>query len=94
MTSGDMRKDPSWAYFTKKTPEDKTTTICTFCGKVLTGGIYRAKQHFGGLGNTKICPKCPDDVRKEVGERFNQMKQQKDNVNMVHDFDDIGVGND
>lgn len=64
MTSrvGNGYVDPGWEH---ATPQDdkKKKVRCNYCGKVVSGGIYRLKQHLARLsGEVTYCDKAPHDV--------------------------------
>jgi len=43
------------------------TTICNYCGKVMKGGVTRAKEHLmAKKGNVAACTKTPKNVREEL----------------------------
>ncbi|KAL4373353.1 hypothetical protein AHAS_Ahas05G0073300 [Arachis hypogaea] len=39
------RIDPGWKYVSAVEEENTNDTICNFCGKIMRGGITRAKEH-------------------------------------------------
>ena len=41
--------------------------LCNFCGKKITSGITRLKQHLAHLsGQVSSCPKVSENVRKDM----------------------------
>ncbi|OIW06324.1 hypothetical protein TanjilG_17698 [Lupinus angustifolius] len=74
------------------TEKDTNNVICYFCSNTYRGGIARLKNHLmGRLGNVKICPECPTEIREELWEIFNK-KQHKDAATyqrVVQDVRDI-----
>ena len=59
-------KDPGWKYSYWPT-EDKNTVECLLCGKVMSSGIKRAKQHLlGGYGDVLVCEKTTTLIQKEM----------------------------
>ncbi|XP_052210470.1 uncharacterized protein LOC127813510 isoform X1 [Diospyros lotus] len=87
---GSGRKDPAWKYNTLPDPKDINSLKCNFCGKITKGGVYRAKHHLvGGYRNTKVCPKCPSHVKEEIREYMSKKLEEKNNSDVILDFDDI-----
>lgn len=84
MTSrvGNGYVDPGWEH---ATPQDdkKKKVRCNYCGKVVSGGIYRLKQHLARLsGEVTYCDKAPQDVCLQMkqnlqGCRLSKNKQPK-----------------
>ncbi|XP_052178007.1 uncharacterized protein LOC127791885 isoform X2 [Diospyros lotus] len=89
-SSSSGRKDPAWKYNTLPDPKDINCLKCNFCGKITKGGVYRAKQHLvGGYRNAKVCPKCPSHVKEEIREYMSKKLEEKNNSDVIPDFDDI-----
>ncbi|XP_052170572.1 uncharacterized protein LOC127786893 isoform X2 [Diospyros lotus] len=89
-SSSSGRKDPTWKYNTLPDPKDINCLKCNFCGKITKGGVYRAKQHLvGGYRNAKVCPKCPSHVKEEIREYMSKKLEEKNNSDVIPDFDDI-----
>ncbi|GJT12491.1 3-hydroxyisobutyryl-CoA hydrolase 1-like protein [Tanacetum coccineum] len=81
-------KDPGWKYVTKGSILG--STIFCFCKKITHGGIYRAKQYLaGGYRNSKGCQLCPAHVREEMREYLELLRQNKQNAEVLPDFDDV-----
>ncbi|GJT27143.1 3-hydroxyisobutyryl-CoA hydrolase 1-like protein [Tanacetum coccineum] len=81
-------RDPGWKYVMKGSII--RSTICGFCKKITHGGIYRAKQHLaGGYQNSKGCKLCPAHVREEMREYLQVLWKNKQNVEVLPDFDDV-----
>lgn len=92
MTSESNRKDPAWQYAHLVEENNLNKFECNFCGKVSNGGVYRVKQHLaGGYRNVTACPKCPSHVREEIREFMSKKKTQKEEMNMLPDFDDMDM---
>ncbi|XP_075487023.1 uncharacterized protein LOC142526482 isoform X2 [Primulina tabacum] len=54
--------DPGWEHGVAK-DDRKKKVRCNYCGKVVSGGIYRLKQHIARLsGEVTYCDKAPEDV--------------------------------
>ncbi|GMP76061.1 hypothetical protein CsSME_00032900 [Camellia sinensis var. sinensis] len=91
MTSESNRKDPAWQYAHLVEENNLNKFECNFCGKVSNGGVYRVKQHLaGGYRNVTACPKCPH-VREEIREFMSKKRTQKEEMNMLPDFDDMDM---
>ncbi|KAL0386204.1 UNVERIFIED_CONTAM: hypothetical protein Sradi_3014700 [Sesamum radiatum] len=77
MSETSNRKDPGWNYASLPDSNSTNCVKCNFCGKVHKGAITGHKQHLaGGFRNFKSCPKCPENVRTEIGEYLET--QQRD----------------
>lgn len=76
--------DPGWEHGTAQN-EKKKKVKCNYCGKIVSGGIYRLKQHLARVsGEVTYCEKAPEDVYMKMREnlegcRFN--KKPKLSVN-------------
>ncbi|GFP83082.1 hypothetical protein PHJA_000451400 [Phtheirospermum japonicum] len=58
--------DPGWEHGVAQ-DDRKKKVRCNYCGKVVSGGIYRLKQHLARLsGEVTCCEKVPDDVRLKM----------------------------
>lgn len=54
--------DPGWEHGVAQ-DEKKKKVRCNYCGKVVSGGIYRLKQHLARLtGEVTYCDKAPEEV--------------------------------
>ncbi|XP_050205098.1 uncharacterized protein LOC126655136 isoform X2 [Mercurialis annua] len=54
--------DPGWDHGVAQ-DERKKKVKCNYCGKVVSGGIYRLKQHLARVsGEVTYCDKAPDEV--------------------------------
>nr|GFB20037.1 hypothetical protein CTI12_AA179820 [Tanacetum cinerariifolium] len=81
-------RDPGWKYVMKGSIPG--STICRYCKKITHGGIYRAKQQLaGGYRNFKGCQLCPAHVREEMREYLELLRQNKQNTEVLPDFDDV-----
>jgi hypothetical protein len=59
-------KDPVWKYAYWPT-EDKQVVECLLCGKVMSSGSKRLKQHLlGGYGDVLVCEKTTSAIMKEM----------------------------
>ncbi|KAI7738705.1 hypothetical protein M8C21_017898, partial [Ambrosia artemisiifolia] len=54
--------DPGWEHGTAQ--DDKKKKVrCNYCGKIVSGGIYRLKQHLARVsGEVTYCDKAPEEV--------------------------------
>ncbi|KAG9446600.1 hypothetical protein H6P81_012728 [Aristolochia fimbriata] len=72
--------DPGWEHGVAQ-DEKKKKVKCNYCGKVVSGGIYRLKQHLARLsGEVTYCIKAPEEVcqkMKENLEGYRVGKKQK-----------------
>ncbi|XP_028082295.1 uncharacterized protein LOC114283626 [Camellia sinensis] len=92
MTSESNKKDSAWQYAHLVKENNLNKFECNFCGKVSNGGVYRVKQHLaGGFKNVTACSKCPAHVREETREFMSKKKTQKEEMNMLPDFDDMDM---
>ncbi|EEF43186.1 uncharacterized protein LOC8261347 [Ricinus communis] len=54
--------DPGWEHGVAQ-DERKKKVKCNYCGKVVSGGIYRLKQHLARVsGEVTYCDKAPEEV--------------------------------
>ena len=54
-------------------PTNLNTTVCSYCGKVMIGGVTRAKEHLmAKKGNVAPCTKTPQNVREELWKLFKE----------------------
>ncbi|CAI0467590.1 unnamed protein product [Linum tenue] len=63
--------DPGWEHGIAQ-DDRKKKVKCNYCGKIVSGGIYRLKQHLARVsGEVTYCDKAPEDV-------YLKMKQNLD----------------
>ncbi|XP_042045781.1 uncharacterized protein LOC121792059 isoform X2 [Salvia splendens] len=69
--------DPGWDHGVAQ--DDKKKKVrCNYCGKVVSGGIYRLKQHLARLsGEVTYCDKAPDEVRLKMRENLEGRRVSK-----------------
>lgn len=92
--------DPGWDHGVAQ-DEKKKKVRCNYCGKVVSGGIYRLKQHLARLsGEVTYCDKAPDEVRLKmrdnlegcrVGKKSRQSEYEEQsylNFNAVDDLEE------
>ncbi|KAJ0980525.1 hypothetical protein J5N97_008780 [Dioscorea zingiberensis] len=82
--------DPGWEHGVAQ--DDKKKKVkCNYCGKVVSGGIYRLKQHIARIsGEVTYCKKAPEDVylkMKENLEGNRAGKRQRQSEDEEHSFD-------
>lgn len=76
--------DPGWEHGIAQ-DERKKKVKCNYCGKIVSGGIFRLKQHLARMsGEVTHCEKVPDDVclnmRKNLeGCRSGRKRSQSEN---------------
>ncbi|KAK9064815.1 hypothetical protein SSX86_016197 [Deinandra increscens subsp. villosa] len=62
--------DPGWEHGIAQ-DEKKKKVRCTYCGKVVSGGIYRLKQHLARVsGEVTYCEKAPEEVCLKMKENL------------------------
>lgn len=62
--------DPGWEHGIAQ-DERKKKVKCKFCGKVVSGGIYRLKQHLARVsGEVTYCEKAPEEVCLKMKENL------------------------
>ncbi|XP_075503611.1 uncharacterized protein LOC142540977 [Primulina tabacum] len=84
------RKDIAWNYATLPDPKNPNIVCCSFCGKIINGGIYRHKLHLiGGNRNVKACPKCPEHIKEEIKNFMQKKSVLKNQMDDIPHLDDI-----
>ncbi|XP_050372996.1 uncharacterized protein LOC126790697 isoform X2 [Argentina anserina] len=96
--------DPGWDHGVAQ-DERKKKVKCNYCGKVVSGGIYRLKQHLARLsGEVTYCDKAPEDVFMSMsanmeGCRSNKRPRQSEddgqaylNFHPKNDEEEVHVG--
>ncbi|KAH7678542.1 Ribonuclease H-like protein [Dioscorea alata] len=82
--------DPGWEHGVAQ-DEKKKKVKCNYCGKIVSGGIYRLKQHIARIsGEVTYCKKAPEDVylkMKENLEGNRAAKRQRQSEDEEHSFD-------
>ncbi|PSR92451.1 Alanine--tRNA ligase [Actinidia chinensis var. chinensis] len=62
--------DPGWEHGIAQ-DERKKKVRCNYCGKIVSGGIYRLKQHLARLsGEVTYCDKAPEEVCLKMRENL------------------------
>nr|KYP48765.1 hypothetical protein KK1_029567 [Cajanus cajan] len=61
------RSDVAWKHCTPVRENDKNEILCSYCRKVMKGGITRVKQHLiGKAGNVTTCLMAPEADKVEI----------------------------
>ncbi|KAH9620381.1 hypothetical protein KSS87_022032 [Heliosperma pusillum] len=69
--------DPGWDHGTAQDAKKKKVK-CNYCGKVVSGGIYRLKQHLARVsGEVTYCDKAPEDVYTKMRENLESCRSNK-----------------
>ncbi|GLU05172.1 hypothetical protein SLE2022_222860 [Rubroshorea leprosula] len=64
--------DPGWEHGVAQ-DERKKKVKCNYCGKVVSGGIYRLKQHLARVsGEVTYCDKAPEEVYLRMKEKLEE----------------------
>ncbi|WZZ28873.1 hypothetical protein YC2023_012274 [Brassica napus] len=88
--------DPGWEHGVAL-DERKKKVKCNYCGKIVSGGIYRLKQHLARIsGEVTYCDKSPEDVSlrmKQILQRCRSSRKNDDDYNAnghsCHGHDDV-----
>ncbi|KAI9123328.1 hypothetical protein K1719_006217 [Acacia pycnantha] len=69
--------DPGWDHGVAQ-DERKKKVRCNYCGKIVSGGIYRLKQHLARVsGEVTYCEKAPEDVYLKMKENLEGCRSNK-----------------
>jgi len=69
--------DPGWDHGIAQ-DERKKKVRCNYCGKIVSGGIYRLKQHLARVsGEVTYCEKAPDEVYLKMKENLEGSRSHK-----------------
>lgn len=69
--------DPGWEHGVAQ-DERKKKVKCNYCGKVVSGGIYRLKQHLARVsGEVTYCDKAPEEVYLRMKENLEGSRSSK-----------------
>ena len=64
---GKFSDDIGWKFTMPNNNNNRSKMTCNFCGRVVTSGITRLKQHLAGIeGDIAPCPKVPRAVREDM----------------------------
>ena len=59
-------------------PSNVDKVKCKLCGKVVSGGIYRLKQHIANVkGNAAPCKKSSDEDKKKCKKAIDDAQSKK-----------------
>lgn len=65
--------DPAWEYAECRDPTNLNFVWCTLCGKRMSGGIYRVKEHLmHKKGNVSGCPKVTLEITKKISDSMSE----------------------
>ncbi|XP_047333879.1 uncharacterized protein LOC124937630 [Impatiens glandulifera] len=77
--------DPGWEHGIAQ-DDRKKKVRCNYCGKVVSGGIYRLKQHLARIsGEVTYCDKAPEEVCLKMRENLEGSRLGKRGRHIVHD---------
>lgn len=77
--------DPGWEHGVAQ-DDRKKKVRCNYCGKVVSGGIYRLKQHLARLsGEVTYCDKAPEEVRLKMRENLEGCRVGKKSKQIEYD---------
>ncbi|KAL5538066.1 hypothetical protein UlMin_042276 [Ulmus minor] len=69
--------DPGWEHGIAQ-DEKKKKVKCNYCGKIVSGGIYRLKQHLARVsGEVTYCNKAPEEVYLRMKENMEGCRSNK-----------------
>ncbi|XP_077232698.1 uncharacterized protein LOC143870117 [Tasmannia lanceolata] len=69
--------DPGWEHGVAQ-DERKKKVKCNYCGKIVSGGIYRLKQHLARVsGEVTYCKKAPEEVYLKMKENLDGYRASK-----------------
>ncbi|XP_019437546.1 PREDICTED: uncharacterized protein LOC109343613 isoform X1 [Lupinus angustifolius] len=69
--------DPGWDHGIAQ-DERKKKVRCNYCGKIVSGGIYRLKQHLARVsGEVTYCEKAPEEVYLKMKENLEGCRSSK-----------------
>ncbi|XP_010524605.1 PREDICTED: uncharacterized protein LOC104802620 [Tarenaya hassleriana] len=69
--------DPGWEHGVAQ-DERKKKVKCNYCGKIVSGGIYRLKQHLARVsGEVTYCEKSPEEVCLRMKENLERCRSSR-----------------
>ncbi|XP_042465666.1 uncharacterized protein LOC122048129 [Zingiber officinale] len=72
--------DVGWVYGMLIDAKNLDKVKCILCGKVMSGGVYRIKEHVAHImGNVSACPKSSKDDQAKCRNAINEGKMKKRN---------------
>ncbi|GJU40932.1 putative transcription factor/ chromatin remodeling BED-type(Zn) family protein [Tanacetum coccineum] len=89
--------DVGWEFGIMADPNDPDKVQCLKCKKVVSGGVYRIKQHIAGImGSVKACTKSSNEdkikCRNALNEAKNKKKAKQDRENVLRA--EVNISND
>ncbi|KAL5829117.1 hypothetical protein ACOSQ3_018585 [Xanthoceras sorbifolium] len=70
--------DVGWEFGVLIDPKNLDRVKCILCGKVMSGGAYRIKEHIGQIsGNVAACPKATPDAQAKCRNAIMETKGKK-----------------
>ena len=96
--------DIGWDYGMLVDPTNLDKLKCKLCGKLVSGGIFRIKQHIANIkGNVSACPKSTDEDKAkciaaiEMARNKKKLKKQhneevREEVQIIDDEEMEGIG--
>ncbi|XP_052177734.1 uncharacterized protein LOC127791759 [Diospyros lotus] len=79
--------DIGWEYGMLIDPKNMDKVKCKLCGKIMSGGVYRIKEHIGNIsGNVSACPKSSLDDQAKCKNAIAEAKSKKKNKKKEEDF--------
>lgn len=73
--------DVGWEYGVIADPSNLDKVKCKLCGKQMSGGVRRMKEHIGHIrGNVMPCPKASTDDQAKCRNAINEIKNKKMNI--------------
>ncbi|XP_052203671.1 uncharacterized protein LOC127808959 [Diospyros lotus] len=79
--------DVGWEYGMLIDPKNMDKVKCKLCSKVMSGGVYRVKEHIGHIsGNVSACPKASPDDRAKCKNAIEEARNKKKNKKKEEDL--------
>ncbi|XP_052171638.1 uncharacterized protein LOC127787616 [Diospyros lotus] len=79
--------DVGWKYGMLINPKNMDKVKCKLCSKVMSGGVYRVKEHIGHIsGNVSACPKASPDDRAKCKNAIEEARNKKKNKKKEEDL--------
>ncbi|PWA51517.1 zinc finger, BED-type [Artemisia annua] len=70
--------DVGWEYGYLADPDHVDKVKCNLCGKIVSGGVNRLKQHIAGIpGQVTACPKSTTEQQMKCRNALNEVKIKK-----------------
>ena len=79
--------DVGWEYGMLVDPKNMDKVKCKLCDKIMSGGVYRVKEHIGHIsGNVSACPKSSVDDKAKCKNAIAEAKSKKKNKKHEEDM--------